>query len=152
MRRSLLALTLLFAGCSPPPPYVVAVVEAGSLIFHVRERGMFVDRIFGWDDDRVNVQQLAIFVGKRAVWRLVYEGDSGRCSDPTTFPVRLGERRCDFRVEGNAHAIVPDRIYDVQLDDYLCGAGICREQWWSGSPVGRFRLDRHGHVVNLRPD
>lgn len=154
LRKLVIVLTLALAACQPPPPYVIAVMDAGELVFHLRQRGLFTDRIFGWDDDRVIVRQFLLASGGHIVWRLRQEGARGACKARQTFPVRLGESRCNYGASGNAAAIVPGPVYDIRLSASDCEQAACtdQEQWWSGEVVGRFRLGKNGRVINFRPD
>jgi len=154
LRKLALSLTILCAGCQPPPPYVIVVREARKLVFHVRERGFFADRIFGWDDRRVRVQELAIAAGDQVLWRYVRERRRNACAESETFPIYLGERRCGYRASGNVATIMAGQVYEVRLHSPDCVADICRdrEEWWSGDVVGRFRINDNGTVINFRPD
>ncbi|MCP1471509.1 hypothetical protein J3E64_003220 [Sphingobium sp. OAS761] len=152
----MLCTALFLTGCSPPPPVVVAMMEADGLIFHVRYRG-FVERIFGWDDERETVDRLSIVDGNAAILR--FERDRGAvsssCRSSTTFPVRLGETRCGYRWMGKASFLRPHIVYHIFLDSCSGSSQGCdgsAPQYWSDTPVGRFRLAQDGSVRNFRPD
>lgn len=157
MRKWLMpCLALLLQGCQPPPPFVIAVMEAGKLTFHIRQRGLFADRIFGWDDSRATVRRLTIVNGNLPVVRLEQgNGETQPCLSSDRFPVTLGERRCGYRWVG--HNILPTggQVYSVYLDSCVgvvvprCDSG---GEYWADHPVGRFRLNRDGSVTNIRPD
>lgn len=151
-RWLLLGLMMLCAGCQPPPPYVIATIESGQLLFHVRMRGFLSDRIFGWDDDQVVVRQLSILSGDRIIWRYLKVPRRRSCAASETFPVRAGEKRCGYRASGNAAALLTGQIYDVRLDGAYCRDTTCGSEWWSGDVVGRFRVQSGARVVNIRPD
>lgn len=157
MRKWLMScVLLLLVGCQPPPPLVIATIEAGKLTFHIRQRGFLVARIFGWDDAVNSVERLAIMSGNAVVVRFEKgNGAAQPCRSSDSFPVTLGEKRCGYRWIGSNYLPVVDSIYEVYLDSCSGSPKKCDDsarQYWSDWPVGRFKLAKDGSVSNIRPD
>jgi hypothetical protein len=147
---------LILAGCQPPPPLVIAMIEAGKLTFHIRHRGLVTDRIFGWDDENEVIERFAIGVGKAVILRFEKGGVTTKpCKLSRTFPVQFAERRCGYRWTGNRTPLRPNMAYDIYLDSCRGVRSVCddsTQQYWSDWPVGRFQLAGDGSIRNLRPD
>lgn len=157
MKKGLvLCVVLLLAGCQPPPPFVIATIEAGMLTFHIRQRGFLIARIFGWDDATNSVDRLAIVSGNVAIARFEKgNGATQPCRSSNSFPVTLGEKRCGYRWIGSNYLPVVDSIYEVYLNSCSGlpeGCDDSTRQYWSDAPVGRFKLAKDGSVSNIRPD
>lgn len=156
MRKWLMpCLALLLQGCQPPPPFVIAAVEGGKLIFHIRQRGILMNRIFGWDDQYQQFSRLTIIEGNSAVVRFEEgNGATTPCLSSETFPVTLGERRCGYRWVGRGELPSGDHLYEVYLDSCVGLPAGCEDigDHWADHPVGRFRLNRDGSITNIRPD
>jgi hypothetical protein len=162
-QMAVLLLPLALSGCQPPPPVVLAMIEHGAIVLHIREHGLLLDRIFGWDDERHPVDRLWITYGPRTIIRLApHAGSRKGCVARTTFPVQLGESRCGFAWSGGQDDLQPGIVYAIrlishqQIEENMCspaaGGGDCRyERYWSASIVGAFKIGKGGGITNLRP-
>ncbi|WP_139139363.1 hypothetical protein [Sphingobium phenoxybenzoativorans] len=156
MRKWLIpGMALFLVGCQPPPPFVIAMVEAGKLTFHVRHRGIITERIFGWDDEKEKVERLSVFKVNRVVALFEKGGKALKpCQPSETFPVTLGERRCGYRWTGDSVLPASEHIYEVYLNSCVGLSQGCADigEHWADQPVGRFRLYADGSVDNIRPN
>lgn len=149
--------------CQPPAPSVFAVNERGGIVFHVRERGLFVDKIFGYDDARFWIGQLTISRASdnQILWAVGNRQRIEGCKTGRTFPIRYGETRCSLPTGTSAKSLLPDQIYNVRLaraerpDDCEIGteySEICPPYsvFWDGEVVSRFLIRRDGSIHNIR--
>jgi hypothetical protein len=131
------------------------MVEDGDIVFHVRERGFGLKRIFGWDD--ASMQMTAISIGRegKPVWRMeILPGDRA-CPEGRTFPVRYGAARCGMRVTVPAERLARGGRYDVRLGT-PCGVadfpkdGFCND--WQAWISASFIVRSDGSIDNIPPD
>jgi hypothetical protein len=153
-----LSLPLLLLGCQPPPPTVFVMLEAGKVVFHIRDHADLVGKIFGWDDEDYAIEHFLITSRGRPIAGLSPGRTGAPCSRSITFPLTLGEGRCRYAWLGKARALPPGS-YEVRLASRKvpggrsCPNGDCRvDQWWSGSSIGAFVVEPGGDVVNVRPE
>lgn len=168
-RWLVLAVLTVLQGCSPPPPVVLAMLEAGGIVFHVRDPGLFLDKIFGWDDANYVVERMWIVADGRTV--LTYAPTPARsqpCNASETFPLRLGEARCGFGWNGEGASLRPGQRYGIIIRGHEVGDGpFCSQadraetggradptcayyNDFSARIAGAFILKSSGRVVNLR--
>jgi hypothetical protein len=157
-----LAGVLAFQGCSSPPPTVFATSENDQIVFHIRDHGIFFGKIFGWDDASYEIDRFWVTRGNGTVIGLgPVAASPGKCRKVSTFPLRLGEKRCGFVWAGGSGELQRGTVYAIRLrshrylsDENCAGGGVdaCRlDQWWSDSVIGAFIIKQSGRIVNLRP-
>lgn|GEM_PF-2831748 len=154
MRYIILLLPLALLGCQKHEPMVLGVVEDGQVVFHVREQGFALKRIFGWDDATMQATALSVERQGKPVWRIEILSGDRACPEGRTFPVRYGLERCGMRVTVPAAPLAPGVRYDVRLGD-ACGVadfprdGFCGA--WRDEKAASFRVRDDGSVDNIRP-
>lgn len=143
-----LGMLALLPSCQPPPPVVLAALEAGEIVFHVRRTG-FPNRIFGWDDRKYQLGSLEIRLGSHVYWSIKLNTRAARrCTPTANFPLSYGEIPCGYV-----------QIVDAaKLDHggpYLINADISRGNRVELSrefPAGRFMIHVGGGLDNIRPE
>jgi hypothetical protein len=151
-RFALLAVLLGFSSCSPPPPLVLAAMEGGKIVFHARERRMWFDRIFGWDDAEVAITAFAVEVDGEPLWQVIKGKSGGKCYGRGTFPIRYGEAWCGVNARVPPQPLKAGQRYDIRLESDDCAYLDCSEaslEQWKGHVVSSFMVRSNGSIDNM---
>jgi hypothetical protein len=147
-----LGAALLAGSCSPPDPIVIAAMEGGKLVFHLREQG-FVETVFGYDDDAMPATNLTVSdIRGTVMWQLGELTElAPACAEGAYFPIEYGAERCGLPTVTAAQILVPGTAYYVEASiDPLNDSYLMAEEFnWHIGAEGSFRLTENG-VVNLR--
>lgn len=142
------AMSISLLSCQPPAPQILAVLEGGRVLLHIRDRGLLTDRIFGWSDEKYDIAHLRVERGPETTWYLVPDSSSpnaAACTGEVTFPVVYGASRCGYRSATGPTPLRPGGRYRVRLGTEDSGG-----EWWSGSVLGLFVVRADGSIDNLR--
>ena len=143
------------ASCSPPANLIIAVSEQSHIVFHVRKRGFFVDKPFGWDDDELMVGQLTVWSEDMVFWQILEKPQpQEQCRESNNFPVRYGRAKCNFEIVVNAKPLRKNVTYSVSSSKFYDRAnpGEFEKMSGTGGGIGKFRLSGGDNIRNLRPD
>lgn len=145
--RKLIGLGALLAAltsCQPPAPTILAVLERGTVTFHIRDRALFTDRVFGWNDDEYLVAGLTVERSGETYWQVPPVGQpGGACASTQFFPIAYGDRRCFQKDVAGARTLAPGGPYRLFLRS---------DEWWSDLVLGAFIVRPEGTINNVRPD
>lgn len=159
-----LGAALATGSCSPPAPDIIAAMEDGDLVFHLRERGIFIGKPFGYDDEAVDILGLWVLDDDGGImWEVAtipsdevaqyvegkphpvgYDGEM-------FFPVTYGKTHARFSVSVEPKKLTKDRAWRVlsttsEFQDQFDPA-VDPSSFYG--PEGRFVIDEGG-VTNLR--
>lgn len=128
-------LLLTLSSCSSPSAKIVAVVENGKIIFHAREQGFIIDKIFGWDDDLyLPFDTYTISVDDKIYWQF-----SGKNipDDQRIFPLTYG-----MLPNGGKQIIKSAQLrrgieYEIEMTTRSgAGRNLPAEGWFEITPSG----------------
>jgi hypothetical protein len=145
----LVCLTFFLGSCQPPPVKIVAMMEAGKVVFYLRQGGLFSERIFDKDDKDApfGAQGLRVWSGNEIYWQIAV-AEEGAAS--ASFPVIYGELPSKTRPVIAAKPLVKGKKYHLAIlrknDDPLVQAA----GWPDES--GYFLLTNDGRIDNLQDD
>jgi hypothetical protein len=133
----------LLSSCQPPLPVILAVLDAGKIVFHARQQG-FPGKIFGWDDSKYELRLLRVVRGAQVYWAIGEDdAEASGCRRATSFPLTYGAVPCGYRQLVNASALGAGQ-YGIYAD---IGDGPN-----SDFPDGMFIVRANGSIMNLRTD
>ncbi len=149
--RKIIMLALLclsLNSCSRPYGEIIAEIENSKIMFHIRYPGLFLDKVFGWDDENHQIETLFVFSDNKIIWSFtmsnglfapypVTYGQEVISSTVTVAPQKL-QRNKDYKIlviERPRQKLVNDDI-DIDSIDY--------------DAIGSFRLNLDGSIANLK--
>ena len=140
--RILLSIALLLGltSCQPPILRIIAVVESGKIMFHVRKPGFFIDRIFGWDDDLyLPLDIFTILADDKIYWKL---SGTDISDEHKIFPLTYGSIPTHSKQIIEAIPLSKGKEYEIELNG---GERAYEPQ----SGYGTFKITLSGKVINF---
>lgn len=145
-----LSLSISLGSCSPPQNQIIAQVEDGKILFHIRTPGMFFDNIFGWDDEEHDIVTLYLVGNRKLFWSFTMP--KGLYAP---YPIIYGQKIPSSDVIMEPKKLEKNKVYEVFIDERFnqnFDKNAINLDNHSFSAQGLFWINADGTVINLKPD